>query len=202
MRTGHFLGWYAFGRIYREKLESMFARLPLRCGVLAYIVIFLAIDAATKGDCSVVISWLNFNAGLLSVVVMLDGLFGLLLLGRMLEPIARRSRTIALLSQNTFAIMSHHLLGIFLAMSVLALASRLTPWFNSFDMRLYLTSFNYAWFPRGLAEFAWAYVVFGIAFAVWFQRMIDKVVAAARDLLSRLSRWPARGGCLLGRRKR
>ena len=201
LRTVHFLGWYALGRVYRERLESVFARLPIRCGMLAYVAVFLAVDAATKGNCSVTISWLKFGADVLSVVVMLDGLFGLLLLGRMLEPIARRSRTIALLSQNTFAIMSHHLLGIFLAMSVLALASRLTPWFNSFDMRLYLTSFNYAWFPRGLAEFAWAYVVFGIAFAVWFQRMIDKVVAAARDLLSRLSRWPARG-CLLGRRKR
>lgn len=165
----------------------MFARLPLRCGVLAYIVIFLAIDAATKGDCSVVISWLKFGADVLSVVVMLDGLFGLLLLGRMLEPIARRSRTIALLSQNTFAIMSHHLLGIFLAMSALALASRLTPWFNSFDMQSYLYRYDYAWFPSGLAEFTWAYVVFGIAFAIWFQRVIDRGVAAARGLLNRAS---------------
>ncbi len=165
----------------------MFARLPLRCGVFTYIVIFLAIDAATKGDCSVVISWLNFNAGLLSVAVMLDGLFGLLLLGRALEPIARRSRTIALLSQNTFAIMSHHLLGIFLVTSALALASRLTPWFNSFDMQSYLWRFDYVWFPSGLAEFTWVYVAFGIAFAIWFQRAIDRGVVAARGLLNRAS---------------
>lgn len=143
----------------------------------------LAIDAATKGVCSVTVSWLNFYAGAVCVLVMLDGVFGLMLLGRLLEPMARGSRTIALLSQNTFAIMCHQLLGMFVATSAIALASKFTPWFNSLDMQSYLWRFDYAWFPNGLAEFTWAYVVFGIAFAIWFQRVIDGGVAVICRML-------------------
>ena len=183
LRTVHFLGWYAFGKVYRKWFDGAFKRLAIRYGVFAYVMVFLAIDAATKGVCSVTVSWLNFYAGAVSVLVMLDGVFGLMLLGRLLEPMARGSRTIALLSQNTFAIMCHHLLGMFVATRAIALASKFTPWFNSLDMQSYLWRFDYAWFPNGLAEFTWAYVVFGIAFAIWFQRVIDGGVAVICRML-------------------
>lgn len=180
LRTIHFLGWYALGRVWRERLEGMLARVPLWSCFAAYAVAFFVVDMVTKGACSSTVSWLQFDAGALSVAVALDGVFGLMLLGRALEPVARRSQLVTTVSQNTFAIMCHHLFGMFLAMSALALASSLTPWFNSFDAQAYLATFGYVWFPNGLAEFAWVYVAFGIAFAIWFQRMIDRGAAAAQ----------------------
>lgn len=67
--------------------------------------------------------------------------------------------------------------------NVVALASKFTPWFNSFDMQSYLWRFDYVWFPSGLAEFTWAYVAFGIAFAIWFQRVIGRGVAVVCRML-------------------
>ncbi len=185
LRTAHFLGWYALGRVYREKLEGILAKLPIRYGILAYAAVFLAADALSGGNCALTIAWLRFPGGLLSAVVALDGLFGLMLLGRALESIAKGSRLVDLLSQNTFAIMCHHVLGITLLTGAVALASKATPWFNTFDLQAYLTTFGYVWLPANLTEFTWLYTALAILFAIAFQHLLDGGVSKATCLPGR-----------------
>lgn len=175
LRTAHFLGWFSLGRIYRDFLEQHFerARPILLLGV--YLLLECVLALITSGSAGVIISWVKLADGIWSILWMLDGLLGFLLLGRVLEPVARRSRTVAYLSKNTFAIMCHHLLGFFILMSVPAFIGGRTPWFSSFDMAKYLTTFNYLWLPKQHTEFCWFYVAFGIVFAVWFQHLIDRL---------------------------
>lgn len=181
MRTAHFLAWFSLGRIYRDFLEHRFKRVRPIWLVGVYLLLECAIALVTSGSAEVIISWVKLPAGIWSILWMLDGLLGFLLLGRVLEPVARRSRTVAYLSKNTFAIMCHHLLGFFILMSIPAFISSRTLWFNTLDMTKYLTIFNYLWFPKQRTEFCWFYVAFGIVFAVWFQRQIDHLWDLAKN---------------------
>lgn len=191
-RTAHFLAWFSLGRIYRDFIEQRTEHIQPFWLFVAYLAIQYVVTMGSGGDFWPIIGRVKLPAGLWTIAYMLDGVLGYLLIGRVLEPVARRSRTVGLLSKNTFAIMCHHIFGFFLMMSLLALLSIFTPWFNTFDMASYLVKYSYLWFPKGHVEFCWAYVMASIAFAIWFQGCLDR--ACNRILNSKLMKnlWPCK----------
>ena len=62
--------------------------------------------------------------------------------------------------------MCHHYFGFFLMKAVFAFISVHTGLFGNFDMNSFLESAEYFYYPRGLIQFAFVYVVAGITFSL------------------------------------
>ena len=174
-RTTLFLPFFAFGLLYRKKLE----RHDTLSNPLYFSILFLAILATIffhYGPVSYGASWcshfeyffLPFLGGALGIAFWLR-------VSRILAPVFEKSRLVKIISKNTFAIMMHHIFGFFLLNCLFFVVAKLTHLIE-FNQESFANSVWYQVLPRNLGQFKILYVIFSIAFSIAFQLLIATTI--------------------------
>lgn len=161
-RLAFFLSCLGMGRFYRSVLEE---HDNLRS--LAYFGILFAVQLVivyiARGDLSYAVAWGTYPQGaLLTYLSTFTGIAFLLRISKLLGPVLGRTRGVLAVADNTFSIMCHHMLGVFLVNCVYYLAHQCLGVFPLFDVALFQESVWYLFFPAGCIQFAVVYLAAGI----------------------------------------
>ena len=188
-RTGFFLPCYAMGRVYRLFLAKRDTSPNwLYFGIVCALQ--LLVFVLCNGKVGYLISWCQFYTGrIIPFVTTALGIAFWLRISRIVSPGLIGSRTAAAVADNTFSIMAHQFVGIFLVKGIFALAFAcgVCP---DFDMGRFLTDFWYYYWPSGLersgpAAFGMLYVVAGIAVPIFMHGLWVRAKAGALKLAVR-----------------
>jgi len=90
-------------------------------------------------------------------------------ISRILEPAIGNSKIINLISDNTYAIMMHHLMAFMVVKTMFGIIAKTTPFFSDFGYLAYKTNIWYYYRPNYVDQFLLLYVVAGIALPIIFQ---------------------------------
>lgn len=187
-RTGFFLPCYAMGRIYRlflVKHDTVPNWLYFGVVIGLQILVFLVCD----GKVGYLVSWCQFYTGpFIPFVTTALGIAFWLRISRIVSPGLIGSKTAASVADNTFSIMAHQFVGIFLVKGLFALAFMcgVCP---DFDFGRFLTDFWYYYWPSNLAAsgpavFCTLYVLAGIAVPIGMHQiwnLLKKRVLKAKE---------------------
>lgn len=188
-RTGFFLPCYAMGRIYKLFLAKHdtvpnWLYFSVVCGL--QLVVFVICD----GKVGYLVSWCQFYTGsIIPFVTTALGIAFWLRISRIVSPGLIGSKTAAAVADNTFSIMAHQFVGIFIVKGIFALAFAcgICP---DFDMGRFLTDFWYYYWPSNLggpgpAAFGMLYVVAGIVVPVGIHQLWVCCKKAAFGIIER-----------------
>lgn len=173
-RVALFLPFFAFGILYRAKLERKdTSSNPVYFGILflaTIITLFL-----NYGPVKYNAAWgTHFDNFLLPFVGGALGITFWLRVSKILAEPLKNSRLVKTISSNTFAIMMHHILGFFILNLIYLLIAR-TTCLIEFNQEAFSKNVWYMVLPRHLEQFKIFYVIFGIAFSILFQKLVTAV---------------------------
>ena len=169
-RTFFFLSCMGMGRFYRAVLE----RHDTLNGVAYFsiaLLIQLIVIAISHNDYVYLIAWCRFPiaaalnaplAVLITYLATINGIAVLLRFCKILGPYVGNAKAVRLISDNSFSIMSHHLLGFFLLNSFYFFTNRVFGLFSGFDAYAFKSSIYYFYMPFGLDQFAVIYFIVGV----------------------------------------
>ena len=177
LRVMHFLPFYSFGIIYKDLLEEKLDRLmPIVYFILIFsLQLFIITLEGTTPNYSQ--AWCNFptTCYIIPYVVGLLGILFWLKISKLLLPIVKNSKLIFYIADNTYAIMVHHLIGFLILKSFFALANRRFGIFPDFNWAEYYNNVWYLYLPKGLSQWLFVYVVFGIVTALLIDIVFKKI---------------------------
>lgn len=188
VRSMYLLPFYTLGTLYKEKLEK---RDNLN-SILYFAILFvlqLIIIVKYKGIYYVTLVWgLGFDKGTVVTpyIVALLGIAFWLRISKLLTPMMKKSKLVMTIANNTFSIMNHHILGFFVLNTVFALVSKYTGFFNSFNWDSYYSQVQYAFQPRGLAQFKFIYLVVGLLFPLGIKFTTDFIKTKFKNRFTQL----------------
>ena len=166
VRSMYLLPFYTLGTLYKEKLEKHDKLNSLLYFVILFILQLLVI-VKYDGIYYITLVWgLGFDKGtvLTPYLVAVLGIAFWLRISKLLTPIMKKSKFVMAVADNTFSIMNHHILGFFVLNTGFALISKYTGFFQSFNWESFYSKVQYAFQPRGLAQFRILYLAVGLLF--------------------------------------
>ena len=173
----YFVPFYCGGFFYKKVLEKKFNSIPSVIYLLGILFLELVIIYKRNGAIEWIQSWSEFwefNAW--PFVVGFLGIAFWLRIAYILEPAIGRSKVVNLIADNTFSIMTNHLIGFIIIKSVFAFFnSNVYGKFTDFDWVAYHTDIEYCYYPKGIEAIGLVYIVTGIALSILIQKMIDKI---------------------------
>lgn len=178
-RVSLFLPFFAFGLLYRAKLEKK----DLLSNTTYFSILFLAMALTlflNYGPVKYNASWgKNFSNFLLPFVGGALGIAFWLRVSRILSEPFKDSRIVKIISSNTFAIMMHHILGFFI-LNLIYLSIARTTNLIDFNQEAFSKNIWYMVLPRHLEQFKIFYVIFGISFSIIFQKFVSYILYKIR----------------------
>lgn len=168
------LPYFSLGFIYKTYLEKK-DTLSSRWYFLIFTllsVIYILFNGHTSSYFVVIMG--GFENPFTPLFVSIIGIAVWLRVAKILTPVIGKSKWIVAIGDNTFAIMTHHMLGFFILELILMVCSKLLPFLPEFDMNQFLANANYRYLPRGRG-FPIIYIIFGFVFSIYFQKLLNKL---------------------------
>jgi hypothetical protein len=124
------------------------------------------------------IAWMrNLLPGIKPFIIEFLGILFWLRVSRILEPLLKKNSTlINYIGANTFAIMTHHLLGFMFVKFIFREISKFTPYFTDFNVVKYKTYIWYLYLPHGINQFKIIYLFAGIMIPLLIVFCVHKLV--------------------------
>lgn len=170
---------YELGHLYKKKLEKK--------DTLSNIVYFgivlmvqLCVVLSSHGLAYSTVWCTGFaNGPLVPYITALTGIAFWLRVSKMLSPLLTQMKWVNYLGAHTFAVMMHHILGIFVVKGAFYILSLSTSWFRDFDTLAYFTDVNYIYLVNGIHITKWIYLAAGLLVPL----LISYLLAKSRQLM-------------------
>ena len=163
-RAMFFLPCFQFGRIY----NSIFEKKDTLFGIQLLLLTFSEDLEYTPSD------MINFKNGIIiPYVTSITGIAFWLRISRLLTPVIKNWSFVRLISDNTYSIMIHHMLGYMSVKWTFYLFSLLTPWFTDFNPQSMRTSIWYYYLPKGLQQYGILYLAGGIFLPIAIKKVCN-----------------------------
>lgn len=175
-RLLYFIPFFVGGTFYKKYLQDK-DTVPTGIYFLIVIGIQLIIIIYKGGRLAYEQAWCNFTE--FSAWPFVVGFLGIafwLRITKVLEPAIGKSKTVNLIADNTFSIMTNHMFGFMVVKAVYAFFYVHTDTlFQNFNWQEYHNNIWYFYLPKGIEQTRVIYVVCAIAFSIIIQKAIDKV---------------------------
>ena len=168
VRSAFLLSWIAIGYLWK-KIEWKYSQIYVVVKLAGISALQLIVLYCADGIVSYIPSWGRFPQDW--IITYAASINGILFWWTISEWVGARlsglgKKLVFLIADNTFSIMSHHLLGFFILNTLMCFLSTNTHLFDTFSRINYLSSVFYTYTPRGIPQFALVYVMFGICISL------------------------------------
>lgn len=162
VKAAFLLPFYGAGILYRERLE---ARDRIGSGWYFSVILSIALLLALSGrrlvyavsDCS------DFTGYVLPYLTGFLGIAFWLRVCRILAPSFAESRLAAFVGRNTYAVMMHHMMVLFVIRTGYAFFAKYFGMFPDFSFVSYKNDFYYTYIPEGLPQLRILYLILAVA---------------------------------------
>lgn len=184
LRTMFFLPCFQFGRLYKAKLEThdrlnSIAYFAIIFGVQLILLTFFKKLEYTPSKCS------GFDNGfIVPYLTALTGIAFWLRISKLLTPIIKNWKFIRLISDNTYSIMIHQMIGYMCVKWVFYLISVLTPLFANFNINSLKSNIWYFYLPNGLKQYGMLYLAAGIFVPILIKKICDLLLKLFKNAAS------------------
>lgn len=170
---------YELGHLYKKKLEEK-DTLPNIVYFGIVLMVQLCVVLGSHGLAYSTVWCAGFaNGPLVPYVTALTGIAFWLRVSKMLSPLLSQMKWVDHLGAHTFAVMMHHILGIFVVKGAFYILSLTTSWFRDFDTLAYFTDVNYIYLVNGIHTTKWIYLAAGLLVPL----LISYLLAKSRQLM-------------------
>ncbi len=176
MRILYFMPFYALGVWYGEMGESVMKKIPVTAILGSCLVVTLLLNTYFGRVVYAIPSTCDYPFGTVAtyLAAVIGILFWLQVSGWLAEH-CTRIHILSVLGNSTWDIMMHQFAGILLVKCVFAGMNRLFGVFADFDWNVFFGDVWYMYRPKGIAEYAFVYVVGAIAFSVFVKWLMQQV---------------------------
>lgn len=162
LRTAFFLPCFEFGKFYKAKLEK-----HDNLNNIAYFAIIFAVQLILLTACDSLVykpsKTIDFNNGcVIPYISAITGIAFWLRVSKLLTPAVNDWKVIRLISDNTYSIMIHQMLGFMVVKWIMYALNLTTSLFPDFDPVKLKSSIWYYYLPNGLQQYALVYLIAGI----------------------------------------
>lgn len=162
LRAAFFLPCFEFGHFYKNKLEK-----HDKLNSAAYFAIIFAVQLILLTFCKNLEytpskSTQFLNGCFVPYITSLTGIAFWLRISKLITPIIKNWKLVRLISDNTYSIMIHHMLGFMTVKWIFYFLSINTPLFADFSEKLLKSSIWYYYLPKGLHQYALIYLIGGL----------------------------------------
>ena len=126
------------------------------------------------------------NGVIIPYVTSLTGIAFWLRISKLLTPIAGNHRFVRLISDNTYSIMIHHLMGFMTVKWLFLLLSHTTALFSDFNADYLRSTIWYYYLPKGLQQYGMVYLAGGILIPILIKKLCDVCLRSAIKVKDRL----------------
>ena len=176
-RFCYFLPFFAIGYLYKTVLEEKADKVASTIyftvvfGIQALVMIIYGdAYAYTPSKCN------NFDNAFMPIMIGVLGIAFWVRCAKLLVPVVGDSKVVRLVADNTYSIMMHHFLGLFLIKCFFAIIKYYGIACSSFDLEVFKSTPLYVYIPFGINAFAVFMVLGSMAFSIAFGK-IPKVVS-------------------------
>lgn len=176
VRMLHLLPYFAFGILYKKKLEKLDTLSNTKYFTIVFIIEFIII-LLHKGPYSYNSAWCD-GFGAVPIEPYLAGFVGIAFWGRiakLIEPLTKNSYLINTIATNTYTIMINHFLGFMLVKTGYAFIYKFTTLASGFNMIMYKNDLFYYYVPKNIYQLNILYMIAGLSVPILMQKTIDKI---------------------------
>ena len=185
IKVAFVMPFFEMGHLFRKYLITKFKRINriiffTGC-ILVQAVILLICGGGTGTGLSTVHLWFGHNA----IITYLGAINGIVFWLRIccdLETTLSKSRVINYISNNTWSILIHHQLWIWIAQIAMYLLNKILPIFIDIDTDALFGKYWYMYSYHGDTRFNIIYVAIGIGVPILLKWVYDRVRKRIRDL--------------------
>ena len=186
-RILYFLPFYELGFLYKEKFEKK-DKLPDIPYFLIIIAIVLVIKLFIEKDPIMFVSEMalikkNF---FIHLIIGLCGIAFWLRISKKVENIAKESKIINILANNSYNIMLHQVFSFFILNFVFFILHIYTPFFKDFDSTQFQTNFWYFYAPNGNESILIIYLLIGIFIPLLIAKIQNLLLNFLKKLFSKM----------------
>ena len=165
---------FQFGQFYKKILESFVEKLSLAWYFAIILLIQYIVLLCTHGQIAYSTVWCSgfLHNPLVPYVTTFMGIAFWLGIARLMVPLWKPGNLLDQIGKNTFSIMMHHISGFLVLNTLFFVLFKTGMWFQDFDVFMYMNSYEYRYFPLGMENGKWLYLLFGIGIPLWIQRLI------------------------------
>lgn len=185
-RAMFFLPCFQIGRLYNAKLEKKDTLNSIAYFAIIFAVQLLLLTFFENLEYTPSSMTKFTNGVVIPYVTSITGISFWLRISRLLTPIVKNWKFIRLISDNTYSIMIHQMIGYMSVKWIFYLLSILTPLFadfNAFSMR---TNIWYYYLPNGLQQYGMLYLAGGIFVPIGIKMLCDLFYKAGKNLKSNM----------------
>jgi len=183
-RAIFFLPCYQFGTVYRVRWESQ-DRLNNTAYFAILFMVQLLILTFYQGLQYYPSAMSGFDSGaILPYVTSLTGIAFWLRISRLLAPTVGNSKIIRLISENTYSIMIHQMMGFMCVKWIFYLISLITGLFPDFSRQLMTQSIWYYYLPNGRQQYGMLYLAAGIFLPIAIKTGKDRIFHCGKKLIA------------------
>ena len=177
VRLLHLLPFFGFGVFYRRVLEPVTKKLSSWIVFAIVLVAKLMIVFRFGRMPDYTSSWCNdfIEGPVLPIVTGALGIVFYMRVATILKSVTKNSKIVNLIADSSYSIMMNHLLGILLVKSMFACISKYTSGFSDFDGISFHKDIWWYYLPKGLSYTLILYVVSGVLFPLFIQKIITHV---------------------------
>lgn len=175
-RTAFFLPCYELGQFYRTKLEK-----HDKLNSAAYFAIIFAVQLMLLTFCQDLeftpSTFTKFlNGPVVPYITSITGIAFWLRISKLITPIVKNKKLLFLISNNTYSIMIHQLLGFMLVKWMFYSGNILFGLFPDFNAASMKSSIWYYYLPKGLTQYGMLYLAAGIFLPVSIAILQSKII--------------------------
>lgn len=184
-RAFFLMAFVGIGRLFALKPDALrVERVP--AVIVLCCTLQLALTFACDGNVRYIPAWLRFPHGVaLTYLVTLNGIVFWLCISKVLAPAIGKAPSLNAIANNTYSIMMHHRLWIFILCGAFGLLSRHTPYFSAFNVEDYLVKDSYHFYPGNYPQASLLYLVVGMALPLLVREACLSLKGRASHLLKR-----------------
>ncbi|MCR5653850.1 MAG: acyltransferase [Ruminococcus sp.] len=176
VRTMFFLPCYQFGKLYKMKLEAKdnlnsVAYFAILFGVQLILLTFFKDLEYTPSSMTKFL-----HGAFVPYATAITGIAFWLRVSKLLTPVVKSWKFVRLISDNTYSIMIHQMIGYMSIKWLFLLISMITPLFSDFNIELLKSNIWYYYLPNGLTQYALLYLAGGIFVPIGIQKLCDLCV--------------------------
>ncbi len=180
----YFLPFFGLGLLYREKLEKIdkgdnFIYFAIIFTIKLFIIYFTG--NLTNYAPSNMMGFENFY------LPYINGFLGIafwLRVSKILVPALKNSKIVNIISKNTFAIMMHHMFGLFLVNCCWLVLATNFNFIEGFSIERFNSKLFYTYNPKNLSQFNIIYLISGIIVSL----LINKVTIIVKNKINKKSK--------------
>ena len=176
MRILYFMPFYVLGIWYREKLESFNKKIPTMGILGGCLVVALLLNTYFGRVVYAIPSTCDYPFGTFATyIAALVGIVFWLQVSGWLAEYGTPIPILKIIGNSTWDIMIHQFAGIFAVKCMFGMLNRFFRIFADFDWQIFMQDIWYLYRPKGMAEYAFLYVIGAIAFSVLVKGIMQKV---------------------------